>query len=193
MRGASPSLRMAATCWGPQKVSPRAMASRRRCLGSAQGLPLRFRRTRSIFGPSAPIPIAAWHEADMQRLTEDSGSNYYPSATRDGSRMVFVSDRRGPSEVWFKDFAHGTEKAIFGSAGSAHQPSISADGSTVIYSAWNENGLVNFRLKIGADGAFGVPQPFCAECSNPWVSSSDARMLLFSPGGDPARNLRGVY
>ncbi len=120
---------------------------------------------------------------NMQRLTEDSGSNFYPSASRDGSRMVFVSDRRGPSEVWFKDSAHGTEKAIFGSAGSAHQPSISADGSTVIYSAWNENGLANFRLSIGRDGAFGAPQPFCAECSNPWVSSSDARMLLFSLGG----------
>jgi eukaryotic-like serine/threonine-protein kinase len=129
---------------------------------------------------------------NMQRLTEDSGTNFYPSATLDGSRMVFVSDRRGPSEVWFKDFAHGTEKAIFGSAGSAHQPSISADGSTVIYSAWNENGLVNFRLKIGADGAFGVPQPFCAECSNPWVSSSDARMLLFSPGGIQ-REIYAVY
>ena len=96
--------------------------------------------------------------------------------------MVFVSDRRGPTEVWFKDFAHGTEKAIFGSAGSAHLPSISADGSTVIYSAWNENGLSNFRLNIGRDGAFGVPQLFCAECRNPWMSSSDGRMLLFSPG-----------
>jgi eukaryotic-like serine/threonine-protein kinase len=119
----------------------------------------------------------------MQRLTEDSGSNYYPTAARDGSRMVFVSDRRGPAEVWFKDFAHGTEKAIFGSAGSGHLPSIGADGSTVIYSAWNENGLDNFLLSIRRDGAFGVPHLFCAECSNPWASSSDARLLLFSTSG----------
>ena len=117
---------------------------------------------------------------EIQRLTEDAGSNYYPAATRDGSRLVFLSDRRGPSEVWVKDFAHGTEKPIFGSADSGHLPSISSDGSTVIYSASDGNRLANFLLNIGADGSFGVPRRFCAECGNPWMSSSDARILLYS-------------
>lgn len=116
----------------------------------------------------------------IQRLTGDSGSNYYPAATRDGSRMVFLSDRRGASEVWFKDFAHGTEKPIFGSADGGHLPSISSDGSTVIYSASDGNRLANFLINIGADGSFGVPRRFCAECGNPWMSSSDARILLYS-------------
>ena len=117
---------------------------------------------------------------EMQRLTADAGSNYYPAATGNGRRLVFLSDRRGPSEVWLKDFALGTEKPIFGSADSGHLPSISSDGSTVIYSASDGNRLANFLLNIGADGSFGVPRRFCAECGNPWTSSSDARILLYS-------------
>ena len=104
---------------------------------------------------------------EMQRLTGDAGSNYYPAATRDGSRLVFLSDRRGPSEVWVKDFAHGTEKPIFGSADSGHLPSISSDGSTVIYSASDGNRLANFLLNIGADGSFGVPRPFARNAAIP--------------------------
>jgi len=119
-------------------------------------------------------------QREMQRLTADAGSNYYPAATRDGRRLVFLSDRRGPSEVWLKDFEHGTEKPIFGFAASGHLPSISADGSTLIYSVSDGNRLANFLLNIGADGSFGVPRRFCAECGNPWMSSSDARILLYS-------------
>ena len=62
-----------------------------------------------------------------------------------------------------------------------HLPSISSDGSRVIYSASDGNRLANFLLNIGADGSIGVPRRFCEECGNPWMSSSDGRILLHSP------------
>jgi Tol biopolymer transport system component len=130
---------------------------------------------------------------EMQRVTRDAGSNFYPTASSDGSRMVFRSDRRGSSEVWFKDFRTGREIPIFGSV-DGHIPSLSADGATVMYTSfeskepasartiWKDTSkysITTYLIGISSDGSLGIPRKVCTDCE-PFDCSSNARTLLFS-------------
>jgi Tol biopolymer transport system component len=117
---------------------------------------------------------------EMQRLTRDAGSNFFPTASSDGSRMVFRSDRQGPTNVWFKDFRSGKESPVFGST-DGHIPSLSADGSTVIYTSYVGENISTYSIGIRPDGGLGVPRKVCGtDCPNPWGCSADAKTLLFS-------------
>ena len=121
---------------------------------------------------------------EMQRLTRDAGSNFYPTASADGSRMVFRSDRRGSPDVWFKDFGTGRESPIFGSM-DGHLPFLSADGATAMYTSYVGEDISTYLVDIGSGGGFGLPKKVCTDCYNPWGCSSDAKLLLFSKDFPP--------
>jgi serine/threonine protein kinase/Tol biopolymer transport system component len=126
---------------------------------------------------------------EMQRLTHNAGSNFYPAASSDGSRLVFRSDRRGSADVWFKDSYRGTESPVFGSA-DGHVPFLSADGSTAVYTNYVGDDISTFLIGIRPDGGFGVPRKVCgADCANPWGGSASAKTLLFSSEFPP----RAIY
>jgi Tol biopolymer transport system component len=156
-------------------------------VGGGMETSLSWAGTRLVFA-AENIAIDLWSlpadtnrglvRGEMKRLTRDAGSNFYPMASSDGSRMVFLSDRRGATDVWFKDFRTGREKLVFGSVG--HVPFLSSDGATAMYASYEGKNISTYLIGISSDGSLGVPRKVCTDCNNPWTCSSNARTLLFS-------------
>src|SRR5262249_4856939 len=50
--------------------------------------------------------------SEMERLTESTGRDIFPSVSADGSRMAFVSDKAGYPNVWLKDLETAKETPL---------------------------------------------------------------------------------
>src|SRR5262249_14281713 len=79
---------------------------------------------------SLPIDAnAAKVTGAIQRLTHNADNDAWPSLSRDGKTMVFLSDRLKHWDVWKKDFATGTETPLTNDASTKSWPEITADGA----------------------------------------------------------------
>src|SRR5262249_24006060 len=69
-----------------------------------------------------------------QALTKDLGENSARSVSGDGTRVAFLSRRPagGPFQVWVRDLATGTERALTTGDRDKNAPEISPDGSEVV-------------------------------------------------------------
>jgi Tol biopolymer transport system component len=87
--------------------------------------------------------------SDSRRLTYDSG--FYPSASRDGSLVAFVSAQGGTRHIWCLDTGEDTQEQLTNGAGETY-PSIAPDGTWVVYTPLGEgrNTLRKVSLTGGA-------------------------------------------
>jgi Tol biopolymer transport system component len=70
---------------------------------------------------------------DQKQLTIDTGTNFSPTASRDGRYIVFVSDRAGSPNIWRMDTDGSNPKRL--TSGSLDRwPRCSPDGRWVFYS-----------------------------------------------------------
>lgn len=87
--------------------------------------------------------------SDGRKLTHDSG--FFPSASRDGSLVAFVSAQGGTRHVWWLDTVSGNSQQLTYGEGESY-PSISPDGKWVVYTPLGEgrNTLTKRSLAGGA-------------------------------------------
>ena len=71
-----------------------------------------------------------------------------PSFSADGSRMVFVSDRKGNPQIFLKDMATGKERRLTFEGKYNTSPSISPDGKLVVFSRRTKQGHRIFVMDI---------------------------------------------
>jgi Tol biopolymer transport system component len=60
-----------------------------------------------------------------------SGRDYSPTASADGKRVCFTSDRDGTKRIWIKEMSSGLESPL--TAGPDDFPRLSPDGSTILF------------------------------------------------------------
>jgi Tol biopolymer transport system component len=115
---------------------------------------------------------------ELLQLTTGAGFDFQPSISRDGKRLVFISDRSGNRDVWLKDLETGQEIDLTPTPQPEGYPRISPDGSRVAYRIIENRRQVIYI--VSAQG--GKPEKVCDDCGLPTDWSPNGQLLLFEPG-----------
>jgi eukaryotic-like serine/threonine-protein kinase len=124
------------------------------------------------------VPISA-NEAkvtgDLKRITNDPAFDVYPSVSADGTKLAFLSNRRGLYNPWVRDLKTGAEFQVSNGKQDQMLPRISPDGSKV---AFMEKRIGRYEHFL-ATTAGGAEEILCEECG-PVVSdwTRDGRKVL---------------
>jgi dipeptidyl aminopeptidase/acylaminoacyl peptidase len=97
-----------------------------------------------------------------------------PRVSRDGTKLVFVSDRSGSRATWIKDLETGRETVVTTSPRPDDVPLISGDGSLLIYGS-GEQGAASIYV---TNPAQGFAQKACENCGTLLDWSRDGRQVL---------------
>lgn len=109
----------------------------------------------------------------LRRVTQELSEETYPTASADGSKMTYQSDRSGKFELWIREMATGKESALATLTPSETTTSvISPDGSQVAYTVVGEP---SHLYVISASG--GTPRLIC-ERAQPMSWTTDGRSLM---------------
>ena len=101
-----------------------------------------------------------------------SGRDYSPSASADGKRVCFSSDRDGTNQIWVKEIAAGWEKAL--TSGPDDFPRFSRDDSWILFTRAIGDERALFRIpSIGGEPTKIVDDAL----SGDW--SPDGRRITF--------------
>ena len=123
----------------------------------------------------------------LRRLTQELSRETFPTASADGAKMTYQSDRSGKFEVWVREMATGKENALATLTPSYTTTSvISPDGSQVAYTVIHDNSKLYVMSTSG-----GTPRLLC-ERAQPLSWSPDGHSLIvdsYETGkeGGPAR------
>ena len=69
----------------------------------------------------------------LTRLTDDRYAELQPAFSRDGSMLVYASDREGSMDLWIRDMDSGDERRLTDDADTETMPVFSPDGTRVGY------------------------------------------------------------
>ena len=119
---------------------------------------------------------------DLRRLTNDVADDIRPSISRDGKKLVFLSDRSGNNDVWLKNLESGKETALTTTRMPETRVKISGDGSRVVYNQAVPNQQPTIYV-VSAQG--GVSKNVCGDCGIVLGASSDGNIITYWPGGTP--------
>jgi Tol biopolymer transport system component len=115
-----------------------------------------------------------------QKVTSTSALQWWPSASEDGRRLVFRSDRLATGGLWMRDLETDREDLLVSSRG-AISPVITADGSRVGYVDTERH-----RGIFAVPSSRGEPEKICGDCGHSFVSvqdwSRDKTRLLYLAG-----------
>jgi WD40 repeat protein len=115
-----------------------------------------------------------------QQLTRESGFHIFPSISRDGTKLAFISHTAYNDEVWLLDLKTGKRSLLSTTVSAKWKSHITPDGSQVFYG--DAGGLAagiaaNRVYAVSASG--GAPTPLCEQCNGwVWDWSPDRRRLL---------------
>ncbi len=124
---------------------------------------------------------------ELRRITATVVDNTYPSISRDGTKVVFASDRN--HDIFVKDLRTGTETALTATEVNEFSPFLSADGASVLFYAFRPDRKPSFSFWV-APARGGVPRQVCGDCEGPLYGwSGDARKVIYRdiPQGQPGR------
>jgi Tol biopolymer transport system component len=86
--------------------------------------------------------------SNSPNVVPHGGDNTYPLPTPDGKGMVFLSDRNGIENLYYKDFSTGKETPLTNSLNGIEDPSLSSDGQRLAFSALNNGGYDVFVMDL---------------------------------------------
>ncbi len=119
----------------------------------------------------------------LVKVTSGPSNCNRPVASRDGSRIAFISDRTGNEEIWVKDLKSGRELAVTSTGDAKSAVILSPDGSRLAfgYAAPGKRSIFTAPLPGGE------PARLCADCGLPRSWLADGRGLVYqwlSPAGE---------
>jgi eukaryotic-like serine/threonine-protein kinase len=127
-----------------------------------------------------PLDGHGMPRAGLRPAFSSAGSYVMARLSRDGSRVVALSDRSGQVDIWVRDLRTGEEWAVTSTSTPERAPLISRDGGTV-YFGIRESALYPM-YKVDARG--GTPRKVCADCGALADVSATGGFVLYH-GGEP--------
>lgn len=123
----------------------------------------------------------AWVETDeIAALTSSPAADAQATVSADGTRIVFLSDRSGQNDVWYKDLSTGADAALTANPEMEAFPVISRDGSKAAFVV-RTPGQANPVFVTDLDR--GSPRKLCDDCAGAVRSwRFDASKLFFQAG-----------
>ena len=148
----------------------------------------------ALLGLVSGIVIAKWRSRPTAnptpgvRYLTHSGRDFSPSASPDGKRICFTSDRDGTNRIWLKDLASASETPL--TTGPDDSPRFSPDGSTILFTRLSglERSLYRVPSIPGAEPTKIVNEVFAGDWSRDgnqvafirWEKSSAAGIVAAS-------------
>lgn len=93
----------------------------------------------------ARLDLAAGTVSEARNITPGKGANFQPSFTRDGSAVLFASNRSGSNNIYRHELASGTTTSVTQTTENLYSPTPLPDGS----------GFSAIRV-VTADPAYGI-------------------------------------
>ena len=116
-----------------------------------------------------------------RKVTATSALQWSPSASEDGRRLVFQSDRLATGGLWIRDLEADRAEVLLVSSRGAIGPVITADGSRVAYVDTERHWAI---YAVPSSG--GEAERVCADCGDGFVYlqdwSRDKTRLLYVAG-----------
>jgi Tol biopolymer transport system component len=116
-------------------------------------------------------------KGELTRLTSDPAHDFGSSASFDGKKVAFASQRAGGTGIWVKDLASGKESPVTGelvNPSASPYLAISPDGEQV--AGTTRGGLILGHV------AGGAAEKICPGTFRPLSWSPDGKVLLVSAG-----------
>ena len=117
----------------------RGYANKRRDFDDMTSKPVRGIVTPAVSPDGSRIAFVAlgdlWllENGMLTRLTDDRYAELQPAFSRDGSMLVYASDREGSMDLWIRDMDSGDERRLTDDADTETMPVFSPDGTRVGY------------------------------------------------------------
>jgi Tol biopolymer transport system component len=112
----------------------------------------------------------------LRRVTQELSKETYPTASADGAKMTYQSDRSGKFEVWVRDMATGKENALATLSPSRTTTSvISPDGSQVAFTVISDNS----KLYVMSTSE-GAPRLLCERAHAISWSPDGGSLIVYS-------------
>jgi Tol biopolymer transport system component/DNA-binding winged helix-turn-helix (wHTH) protein len=115
--------------------------------------------------PTAIAPSTLWittfpggERRALTQADKPAGGHSQPAWSSDGTRVVFVTQYVGPSEVWTIDVASGALTRLMVCLQSCATPVLDVDGRALFYTAAEPHRGV-WRVPLSADGRSTVGEP----------------------------------
>ena len=126
---------------------------------------------------STPADPARTTGAAATRLTNSVATEWAPSVSADGRRLLFIARRSASWALIFRDLEAGHERVLFTAAAMPAGAALSGDGGTVVFS----DSTFNLQM-ISAQG--GQVQPLAGQRGTVLSLSQDGRYAGFEPVKD---------
>ena len=122
---------------------------------------------------------------DAVRLTTTGGRESQPAWLPDNHRVIYVSDREGPSHIYIYDFTNDSEKPLTSGNSSEGSPRVSPDGKMIAYQR-DRKQIVVLDLESKKERVLATAdlfeQPLGAERPLEW--SPDSKWIAFLSAGN---------
>ncbi|MFB3829547.1 MAG: TolB family protein [Bryobacteraceae bacterium] len=124
-----------------------------------------------------PKPVLQWDSDAM-----------FPTVSRDGSKMVFVANREGDYDLWYRDMKTGAERPLLASPNRESRGIISPDGTKVAFQ----------RHEKGEGNCYWMPLPSGPEtmirrgCKGLSSWTPDSTGIICSGGQPPVFEIHNV-
>ncbi len=116
-------------------------------------------------GAFRSTPTAVSVVGSPRKVTATSALQWSPSASENGRRLVFQSDRLATGGLWIRDLEADRAEVLLVSSRGAIGPVITADGSRVAYVDTEKNWAI---YAVPSSG--GEAERVCADCGDGFVS-----------------------
>ncbi|MGQ9604487.1 MAG: BamA/TamA family outer membrane protein [bacterium] len=107
-------------------------------------------------------------DGKIERVTYCASDDFSPAWSPDGSRIIFVSDRKGSFDLYSYNFADSTTAQLTNVLGGIFSPSWSREGDRIVFSAFYKAGWDIYQVKEPLE--FFHPIEVAKESE--WVASS---------------------
>ena len=119
---------------------------------SPDGRRICYRGQRDLF----IVPAGAGQAGPPSRLTRDDARDETPVWSRDGRLVYFSSFRDNTAALWVVRVSDGVVKRVTNGVGPEVHPSLSDDGTTLVYSnALDDPDIIVHNLHTGEEYRFG--------------------------------------